>query len=102
MRDPIDEALEARGLRRRVVAAAPTIAAALHLIRQSDVIVAVPEHICQPMVRTFGLRTLPIPLDLLSVPVIQAWHQRYDGDKAHTWLRTQIREMLQTVARPGS
>lgn len=102
LRDPIDDALEASGLRRRVVAAAPTSAAALHFVHQSDVVVAVPEDICQPMVSAFNLRTLPIPLDLLSVPVIQAWHRRYDNDKAHTWLRTQVREVLQTVFRPDS
>jgi DNA-binding transcriptional LysR family regulator len=99
--DPIDESLEALGLRRRVVAAVPTSTAALHLIRHSDLIVAVPEHMCGPTVQAQGLHTLPIPLDLRPVPVIQAWHQRYDSDQAHSWLRDQVRTALQAVGRPA-
>lgn len=101
LRDPIDDALEARGVRRRVVAAAPTSTAALQFVSQSDIVVAVPERMCGPTVRALGLRTLPVPLDLPSVPGVQAWHQRYDGDRAHAWLRGQVREVLQTVFRPG-
>lgn len=101
LRDPIDDALEARGLRRRVVAAAPTSAAALHFVRESDMVVAVPEYVCRPMVSALGLRTVPIPLDLPPVPIIHAWHQRYDGDKAHAWLRGHVRETLRAVYRPG-
>jgi DNA-binding transcriptional LysR family regulator len=102
LHDPIDDALAARGLQRRVVAAAPTSATALHFARESDMVVAVPEYMCRPVVRALGLRTVPIPLDLSPVPVIHAWHQRYDSDRAHTWLRGQVRETLQAVCRPES
>ena len=102
LHDPIDDALEARGLRRRVVAAAPTSTAALQFVRESDIVVAVSEHMCRPMVNALGLRTVPIPLDLPPVPLIHAWHQRYDSDKAHTWLRAQVRQTLQAIFRPGS
>ncbi len=95
LRDPIDDALEALGLRRRVMASAPTSTAALRFVCQSDVVVAVPEHMCRPTIVALGLRTLPIPLELLPVPVIQAWHQRYDSDKAHAWLRGQVRIVLE-------
>ena len=97
LRDPIDEALEARGLRRRVVAAVPTSTAALQFVCQSEVVVAVPERMCGPTMRALGLHALPVPLDLPSVPVIHAWHQRYDSDRAHAWLRGQVRQMLQTI-----
>jgi DNA-binding transcriptional LysR family regulator len=100
LRDPIDDALERLGLRRRVIASAPTSTAALQFIRQGDLMVSVPQFISQPMVNALGLRSLPIPLELQSVPVIQAWHQRYDGDKAHAWLRGLVCKMLQAVCDP--
>lgn len=102
MRDPIDDALEAFGLHRRVVVIAPTSTAALQFISQSDVVVSVPANMCKPVVRAFDLRTLSIPLDLPSVPVIQAWHQRYDNDKAHSWLRSHVHKMVRAVYLPGS
>jgi len=99
LHDPIDDALAARGLRRRVVAAAPTSTAALHIVRHSDLVVVVPAYICRPSVSTLGLRTLPLPLVAPPVAINQAWHHRYDADQAHTWLRGQVRDILQALGR---
>jgi DNA-binding transcriptional LysR family regulator len=101
LHDPIDDALERLGLRRRVIASAPTSTAALQFICQSDLMVSVPQFISQPVMVALGLRTLPIPLELQSVSVIQAWHQRYDGDRAHVWLRGLVKTMLQAVCDQG-
>jgi DNA-binding transcriptional LysR family regulator len=35
-----------------------------------------------------------------AVPIHLAWHQRYDPDPAHTWLRDQARTILQAACRP--
>jgi DNA-binding transcriptional LysR family regulator len=98
LHDPIDDALERLGLRRRVVASAPTSSAALQFVGQSDLMVAVPQSISRTLILALGFRSLPIPLELQSVPVIQAWHQRYDGDKAHAWLRGLVNRLLLKVS----
>ncbi len=102
LRDPIDDALAARGLRRRVVAAVPTSTAALHVVHQSDLVVVVPAYLCHPTASTQGLPTLPLPLDAPPVAINQAWHHRYDTDKAHTWLRGQVRDILRAICRSAS
>ncbi|TDD98164.1 LysR family transcriptional regulator [Actinomadura rubrisoli] len=94
LKDPIDETLQGLRLRRRVVASAPTSTAALYLAAESGLVVAVPEHVCEPTLRVLGLRTRPLPFDLPPVPLVLAWHQRYDNDKAHAWLRGRIRDAL--------
>jgi DNA-binding transcriptional LysR family regulator len=99
LHDPIDDALEALGLRRRVVAAAPTSTAALHFARESDLVVAVPARVCGSTTRTLGLSTIPLPLDVPELRIVQSWHQRYGSDKAHTWLRGHTREILQAICR---
>jgi len=95
--DPVDKALAALGLRRRVVASAPTSTSALLFVRQSDLVVVVPEQMCRSAVVALGLQTLPLPLKMTPVPVHQAWHQRYDTDNAHSWLRAQVREAMRMV-----
>lgn len=99
LRDPIDDALEALGLRRRVVAAAPTSTAAMHFVRESDLVVALPARVCGSTARTLGLRALPLPLEVPELRIFQLWHQRYDNDKAHAWLRGHTREILQAEPR---
>lgn len=94
LRDPIDTSLETLGLRRRVVASVPTSTAALYLVAQSEFMVAVPEHMCSPTLTKLGLRTRTLPFDLPPVPIVLAWHQRYDNDRPHMWLRARIRESL--------
>lgn len=94
LHDPLDDALARVGLERRVVAAAPTSTAALYIVQHSDLVVTAPERVCAPMIEALGLRTRPIPLDLPTIPMILAWHQRYEGDRAHRWLREQVRAAL--------
>ncbi|MFD3457923.1 LysR family transcriptional regulator [Streptomyces sp. NPDC058691] len=87
LRDPIDDALTARGLERRVVAAGPTAAFALHLALGTDLVVTLPDAVTRTARDELGLVTLPQPLPLPDVPLYLLWHQRYDDDRAHTWLR---------------
>ncbi|MFE6776229.1 LysR family transcriptional regulator [Streptomyces sp. NPDC057702] len=94
LRDPVDDLLAARGLTRRVVAAVPTSTAALRIAQHGDVLVAVPAHIASPLADGLGLRLLPLPFDTEPVPVYVAWHQRYDDDRAHAWLRGLVRAAL--------
>ncbi|WP_405166222.1 LysR family transcriptional regulator [Nocardia sp. NBC_01499] len=103
LHDPIDDLLHARGLTRRVVATVPTVAAALRFVRRGDLVATVPERMTEAMTAELGLRLVPLPLEPISIPVIAAWHQRYDGDRAHTWLREQVRTAVhQAVDRPAA
>jgi hypothetical protein len=51
-------------------------------------------------VATLGLCTVPHPLDLREIPLNLVWHQRYETDPAHTWLRDVVRSTL-TAIRAG-
>ncbi|MEU1377802.1 LysR family transcriptional regulator [Streptomyces triculaminicus] len=103
LRDPIDEALAERGLDRRVVAAGPTAAFALQLALGSDLVVTLPDAVTRAARYQLGLITLPLPLSLPDVPLYLLWHQRYDDDRAHIWLRELATETVQAVfARPNA
>ncbi|MEV0537396.1 LysR family transcriptional regulator [Kitasatospora sp. NPDC050463] len=97
----LDDALARLGLTRQVVATAPTEAAALEFARDSDLLVSVPEATTRRAVTDLGLAVLPLPLELPSAPVYLSWHQRYDTDPAHAWLRGQARTAL-TMGKASS
>ncbi|MCA2218918.1 LysR family transcriptional regulator [Jidongwangia harbinensis] len=98
--DPMDDILRERGLRRRVVASAPTSTTGLSVVAGSDLLVAVPGLVCRPMLDRLGLVTRPLPFAVPPVPVIVSWHQRYHSDKAHAWLRTCVREAFGATGTP--
>lgn len=100
LRDPIDDALTARGLERRVVAAGPTAAFALQLALETDMIVTLPDAVTRTAREQLGLVSLPPPLPLPDVPLYLLWHQRYDDDRAHTWLRDLAAETVQALFTP--
>ncbi|MEU8791368.1 LysR family transcriptional regulator [Streptomyces sp. NPDC048643] len=90
----LDGALAQLGLTRRVVATAPTEATGLEFVRESDLLVTAPESTTRSAAANLGLVLLPLPFELPSAPVYLSWHQRYDTDPAHAWLRDLARTAL--------
>ncbi len=70
-----------------MVAAAPTEAAAFAFARDSDITM-------RPAATASGLTVLRLPIELPPAPVHLSWHQRYDSDPAHVWLRDLARTAL--------
>jgi DNA-binding transcriptional LysR family regulator len=94
---PIDDVLAADGLRRRVVAAVATVTMALQIAGRSDVLVTSTEILSRPLVEAFGLITRPLPVAFPAAVINCGWHQRYDSDPAHAWLRDQVRASLAEI-----
>ncbi|MBT2386129.1 LysR family transcriptional regulator [Streptomyces sp. ISL-11] len=91
---PVDEALAAQGLRRRVIAAVPTFAAALYALSGTDAVGTMSERIGGPAAAALGLRTFEIPLDLPPLSIRMAWHPRHEADSGHRWLRDLVRDVV--------
>lgn len=94
---PIDAVLEAEGLHRRVIATVATVHAALQIAAASDALVTTAPVLCRPLIDAFGLVTRPLPAERAEAVVNCNWHQRYDSDLAHAWLRDQVRATLAEV-----
>lgn len=98
-RGPIDEALAAQGLERRIGAILGGFAAALALVRKSDLIASVPERHTQAL--RAGLHSFPLPVATPALTVSLLWHPRLDADPAHRWLRECVREVCrESETRP--
>ncbi len=91
-RGPIDTALNALGLERRVAVIAPSFHAAMFALPDSNLILPVPKEALRS-VRRLGLRLrwFELPLALPTIILTQSWHPRYDNDPAHRWLRETLK-----------
>ena len=87
---PIDEALNASGLERKIVTIVGGFSTALALARASDLIASVPERHTGNL--RAGMYSFPLPVSTLEVAVSLLWHPRLDGDPAHRWLRQCVRD----------
>jgi DNA-binding transcriptional LysR family regulator len=90
---PVDEALAALGLRRRVVAIVPSFPAALAIASTSDLVALVTHsYLRAEQARRAGaggtpMHSFPLPVRTERITVSQLWHPRVDADPAHRWLR---------------
>ncbi len=84
-RGPIDDALRARGLQRRVVVVVGGFATAIAVARRSDLLATVPFHHSGVLLE--GLHVFALPVELPTMKVSLMWHPRLDADGAHRWLR---------------
>jgi DNA-binding transcriptional LysR family regulator len=94
---PVDEALDALGLARTVVAVVPDYPAAIAVARESDLVALVTRSFLEHHAgrdgtpAQSGVRGFPLPVVTRSITVSQMWHPRMDSDPAHRWLRGLVR-----------
>jgi DNA-binding transcriptional LysR family regulator len=94
---PIDDVLAAEGLRRRVVAAVATVSTALQIAARGDALVTCTAILGRPLIEAFGLLARPLPIESPAATINCNWHQRYDSDPAHAWLRDQVRASIEEI-----
>ncbi len=87
-RGPIDEALAARGLSRRVARTFPTFVDAAHFVAESDYVMALPATVVRRVARVLQLRPIRAPVPMLRYTMTMIWQRRLDADPAHAWLRS--------------
>lgn len=101
---PVDAALAALGLARKVVVVVPGFPAALAIARASDLVaLATSSFFGAPAqggapASCCGLDIFPLPVRTEPITVSQLWHPRVDADPAHRWLRGLIRASCQEQA----
>ena len=59
-------------------------------VAQTDLIATLPLSVALPLQRITDTVLLPPPLALPLLSVSLYWHERYQSDEAHAWLRQQI------------
>lgn len=108
-RGPVDDALEALGLQRRVVVVVPSFPAALAIAATSDLVGLVTRSFVRAgQAGTNGLpvHAFALPVETSTITVSQMWHPRADADPAHRWLRETVlsvcRSHLASLAEPRS
>lgn len=97
---PVDEALAALGLERRIVAVVPGFPAALAVARASDLATLLPASFCcrAPDNGPAGMHVFELPVATAPITVSQMWHPRLDADPAHRWLR----RIVLSVCKPDT
>jgi LysR family transcriptional regulator, transcriptional activator of nodD3 and syrA len=86
----VDDALAARGRRRRVAVAVPHFLVVPHLVAASDLVATLAGRVVDAYADTAGLVVMAPPIELPGFAIAMTWHERLHRDPAQRWLRDQV------------
>jgi DNA-binding transcriptional LysR family regulator len=92
----IDQALAKLGRKRRVAARVRYFMAAPLVVARSDLILTGPSMLVRYFADLVPLQVLRPPIDLPTYPEEAYWHERFDEDPAHAWLRRLVKQTAQS------
>jgi DNA-binding transcriptional LysR family regulator len=92
----IDSLLEQQGLSRRHTVLVPHFASVPFIVAASDLIATVPAGLARHFSK-LKLQVSPAPLAIPAFRLTMVWHERYDRDPSHLWLRGLIAKTAQKV-----
>lgn len=99
--DFVDEALQQRGLSRRIALRAPLLAAESILL-QSDMVSIIGTRAAHAFAHAAPLRVLDLPFASPSFPIALLWHRRFDDLPAHKWFRGLVSRVAKSARKERS
>jgi DNA-binding transcriptional LysR family regulator len=88
----IDQALAKLGKKRQVAARVRYFMAAPLIVARSDLLLTGPSMLIRYFAELVPLQVLRPPIDLPTYPEEAYWHERFDEDPAHAWLRNLVKK----------
>ncbi|MHA7877083.1 LysR family transcriptional regulator [Roseivivax sp.] len=93
-RTGLHKRMEGTGLRRNTALVVSHFLSAPPAVARLGGIATVPRRVAAMTAGPFGLRDLPVPVDLGQFPSQIAWHPRLRRDPGHAWLRGLVGEIV--------
>ena len=97
----VDEALAARGRRRQVALRVRHFMAAPLVAARTDLLLTGPSMLIKYFAALVPLQILEPPIPLPTYPEQAYWHDRFDTDPAHRWLREIVLRITQPLGVGG-
>jgi DNA-binding transcriptional LysR family regulator len=91
----IDEELARLGRARRVAARVRYFMTAPLVLARTDLLLTGPSMLVRYFAELVPLQVLAPPIALPTYPEEMYWHERFDGDPAHLWLRQLVKQATQ-------
>jgi DNA-binding transcriptional LysR family regulator len=90
---PVNERLEAVGMTRIVKFTVPGLLSLLQMVASGDVVASLPRCTAQLCQKWADIEIHALPFELGKVQFFMVWHERFDADTGHGWLRQTMREI---------
>jgi LysR family transcriptional activator for leuABCD operon len=97
---PLTDAIQQLGIRRNVRLTVPNLSSMMRIVQTSDLVGSTWRRVAQAYAAELGLTILPTPFRLEPVPIFMVWHESFDADAGHAWLRGVMKDIMQGLLKP--
>lgn len=94
---PLAQRLESHGLKRRVKYAVPSLVTVAAVVAASDLVGVLPLRVARGFQATYGLAMCACPFELPPMPIYMVWHESFDSDEGHVWLRGVLKGIAESI-----
>ena len=88
-----EQRLAGIGYKRRIAMRVPYFSTAVQSVVGTPFLATVPQRFADISAKGPGLRTVAAPPELGEFKYLMAWHPRVEGEAAHSWLRSTMRQV---------
>jgi DNA-binding transcriptional LysR family regulator len=72
----------------------PSFVSSAFVVYQSDVVGSMPERLAIHFIKQLPLEMLKPPLPMPRFDIAQVWHERFNRDAGHRWLRARVFDLF--------
>lgn len=90
----VDKALRPMGFERKIQKISPNFMAAIVSLKNTNMIMSVPECTVDAVHQFADVSALPIPFDVPALQLSMLWHKRNQDRPGHVWYREHLRDVL--------
>ncbi|MGL9621410.1 LysR family transcriptional regulator [Bradyrhizobium sp. U531] len=97
-----DRRLAANGFHRDIAISVPSFSGVPSFLRGSQMLASMPSLLASGVMHGFAQTRIPLASrtrTLAELPMFMVWHQRYQKDPAHRWVRSQLETIAATAAK---
>ena len=88
------EYLKSLGYFRKVRISSPHTLSILQLLANTNLVATLPKRLVEHASKSLPLTFQSIPFKMDDVPIVMNWHEQFNNDPGHQWLRDTIRSLL--------
>jgi DNA-binding transcriptional LysR family regulator len=97
----IDELCKERGYERRVALQLGHSTGLADIVSTTDLIACVPRTLSRVLATRQDVRAVDLPFEIDPLEIAQFWHERYQRDEAHHWLRALVYQLFHEPGAPA-
>ena len=89
---PVDDRLAKLSVHRAVIASMPTLAGCAAVVSGTQLLFTIHRRVAGALAARFDLQVHDMPVAIDPVTVYKIWHERFENDGGHRWLRNALRQ----------